>query len=739
MLATPGGIQRRSDMQLEDLNHGFRLHDILVEPEEGTLTHPDGETNRLEPKVMQVLLSLAAGGDRTVSRCELLDTVWHGQVAADELLTRAISEIRRALRDDPKNPQYIRTVPKRGYRLIGSVEALANTPAAGSSRGPTGPRGWLAPTLGAVAAVAVVAATLVFGGSLFEWSEEVSTSGGRAAAARVATAGPSVPLTTTEGSEWSPALSPDGRYAAFVSSPPGNFKVGDIHIVEVGSAMPVPLTNDAQRGNRSPTWSPDGMRIAFSRSLEDGRHEIVIKPVLGGFEKRLATFDVFWGHDWSPDGDHLAVSIGKKYEDGPRIHLLSISDGSLVEFTEPVSPNGDHQPRFSPDGETLAFLRWDVDGTGAHLCLKAMSGAEVKCITPADKQWPIRDFAWSPNGESLIVSADGLVRVSVSGGPIEPLPFGDDAYNIATARNSNRLVYESFTEDSNLWRVPGPAATSNPPPERLIASTRAELLPRYSPDGSKIAFVSGRTGGWEVWVADANGLQPRRLTEWGFAAFPEWSPDGELISFSSGRYAVGRGEQAPEDLGSDRDEAFSVEAAGGVPRMISDGESGAKAPSWSADGQYVFFTRGANACGAEQLWRRQIASGEEAQLTDCAWRPQVGGDGRVYFFNKAAKGISSVSTSGEDERLEMSVGNECEPLPSAWTVWNSNLVYVDCRDNAIKMLDLDTRQESELAGPLSREQLFEYLSLDVSPDGEWILFSRLDRAASDLILIEQFQ
>ena len=552
-------------------------------------------------------------------------------------------------------------------------------------------------------------------------------------------AGRPIPLTSTEGTEWGPALSPDGNYAAFVAGPAGNFKLSDIHVVEVGTAMPVPLTSDAEANNRAPTWSPDGTRIAFARSLEDGRTEIIIKPVLRDLETHLATVDVFWGHDWSPAGDHIAVAIGGKHERPPRIHLLSVSDGSLIELTNPVSPKGDHEPRFSPDGKTVAFARWGMDGSGAELCLKPLDGSPVNCITPANKKWPIHDFAWSPNGESLIVSVDGLVRVPLSGAPIESLPFGSDAYNVATARHSNRLVYESFTEDTNLWRVPGPAASSRGAPERLIASTQAELLPRYSPDGSRIAFVSGRTGGWEVWVAGEDGSGPRRLTEWGYAAYPDWSPDGRLIAFSSGRYAVGRGEQAVDEVGFDPDEAFSVEASGGVPRMISDGDRGAKAPSWSADGRYVFFTRGNHDCGSEELWRRHVDTGEETPLSVCAWRPLASSDGRVYFFDKAARGISSVAAVGGDERLELAIGADCHTLTNAWTVWESNLVYVDCRDRAIKMLDLESRQTTELAAPLEKEQLFENLSLDVSPDGQWILFSRIDRAGSDLILIEPFQ
>ena len=115
-------------MQHQNLTRGFRIDDIVVEPLNNSLTLPDGKSSHLEPKVMEVLLSLAKQGNQTVARAEILDAVWDGQVAADELLTRAVSEIRRALGDDPRNPTYIRTIPKRGYRLIGNVRPRIEAP-----------------------------------------------------------------------------------------------------------------------------------------------------------------------------------------------------------------------------------------------------------------------------------------------------------------------------------------------------------------------------------------------------------------------------------------------------------------------------------------------------------------------------------------------------------------------------------------------------------------------------------
>jgi DNA-binding winged helix-turn-helix (wHTH) protein len=108
-----------------DLRHGFRLGPWEVHPDSGDITGA-GETQRLEPKVMEVLLLLAQRSGEVVERDELLDQIWPPRAdVSDEALTRCISVLRRTLNDSRQTPVYIQTIPKRGYRLRASVTSLA--------------------------------------------------------------------------------------------------------------------------------------------------------------------------------------------------------------------------------------------------------------------------------------------------------------------------------------------------------------------------------------------------------------------------------------------------------------------------------------------------------------------------------------------------------------------------------------------------------------------------------------
>ena len=108
----------------------FRVGVWVVSPRLNNLSC-NGKTIHLEPKVMQVLVCLAEAAD-VVSKEKLMSTVWAGTFVTDDVLTRSISELRKVFEDDPKNPRYIQTIPKGGYRLIVPAEQIvSNQPVSG--------------------------------------------------------------------------------------------------------------------------------------------------------------------------------------------------------------------------------------------------------------------------------------------------------------------------------------------------------------------------------------------------------------------------------------------------------------------------------------------------------------------------------------------------------------------------------------------------------------------------------
>ena len=119
MLASINGANTAARLRLQ-------IGDWWVEPAANELGRT-GETVRIEPKAMQVLIALADGSGRVVSREELLSGVWPGVIVGDEALTQTIIKLRKALGDSPRSPSYIETISKRGYRLIAPVRQATAT------------------------------------------------------------------------------------------------------------------------------------------------------------------------------------------------------------------------------------------------------------------------------------------------------------------------------------------------------------------------------------------------------------------------------------------------------------------------------------------------------------------------------------------------------------------------------------------------------------------------------------
>ncbi|MCH8947732.1 MAG: winged helix-turn-helix domain-containing protein [Acidobacteria bacterium] len=262
-----------------------------------------GRKLKLQEQPFQVLALLLERQGEVVTREALREKLWPADtfVEFDHSLNTAISKIREALGDLADNPRFVETLPRRGYRFIAPVEesGQASEPEATM---PVPPLPWWRTTRRPFWS-AVLLAVVIGGAAWFQFFRAPSKSA--LPPMRV------VPLTTLPGSEFDPALSPDGNHLAFSWDGETGDNV-DIYVKLIGAETTLRLTDDPAF-DCCPAWSPDGRSIAFMRSSET-KDEIFIVPALGGPERKLQTtsgarlFGLWRFVSGSPDGRFLAVS-----------------------------------------------------------------------------------------------------------------------------------------------------------------------------------------------------------------------------------------------------------------------------------------------------------------------------------------------------------------------------------------------------------------------------------------------
>lgn len=678
----------------------FRLAGAVVRPRINRL-EIEGEVVSLEPKVMGVLARLAARPDEPVTREELLATVWRGVVVGDDVLTRAISELRKTLGDSPGRGGVIETIPRVGYRLAAPVEPI------GHGRISADRRRWtrwaataaLALGIGAVGALAI--------------------SGPGDAPTPVAE-GSAAPLTTLPGHETTAAISPDGRRIAFAGGT--RDAATRLYVSPIDEIDPLPLT-DPEGHDLGPTWSPDGTRIAFVRRGPESSCGVWIVPSLGGPARRLAGCRHAGGIrlSWHPDGRWIATTTRKA--DGARsgVVLLDAADGTprALEL-----PRADYRaPTFSPDGERLAVLRSDGSETAEIVVVPL--GPD---LAPAGPPRPmtgdrrsITGLAWASDGSSIVFSSNrsgayGLWRVSTEGGDPRWLGTPADAHAPVVGPDGT-LVYEQWSLDLNVWAI-DLVGSGDPAEYPLLRSTRGDLYPALSPDGDRIAFVSDRTGTAEVWTTEADGGDPVQRSDLGswYARLPRWSPDGRRIAFEA--YVDGHAD------------VWVIDRLGEPARRLTSGSGDEVAPSWSRDGRWIYF--GADRGDGWQVHRIPVGGGEPERVTrDGGIVAHEGVGGSTLYYSKPDRpGIWARPVAGESERRVVTGLARFDR--ESWHPVPGGLVFVERRDGDAALARWDADDEVRALAPLDGASP---LGLAVDSEGSRALVVREDRAESDLMVV----
>lgn len=461
-------------------------------------------------------------------------------------------------------------------------------------------------------------------------------------------------LTSDMAFDAQPRFSPDGSSIVFTSDRSGG---QNVWIMTLDGSDTTQITRGATNRTESPEWAPDGTYVTYSKGgfRGGGLPKLWLSHIDGG--SGVALIDEpnnlkTLGAAFSPDGRYIwhARRTGDwTYNAQLPQYQLAVYDRETGEtYTRSSRYGSAFRPTLSPDG------RWLVYGT-RH---EDQTGLRLRDLETGDERWlayPVQHddqesrgtldvlpgMSFTPDSRHLVASYEGkLWKLPIAGGAAEEIPFRV-SYDLALGP---KVEFEYPIEDTPTFTV------------RQIRDGVA------SPDGSRIAFSALD----RLWVADADGSDPERLTEAaGTEHQPVWSPDGRWLAYVT--------------WNGDSGHVMKMRSDGsGDPVRLTEQSAIYVSPAWSPDGERIVALRGAASGFRESAGG---FGGGSPQPTEIVWlnadaesspatviAPVNGRLGphfaesseRIYLFRRP-DALVSIRWDGSDERVHVHVRGETAP------------------------------------------------------------------------------
>ena len=631
---------------------------------------------RLPGQSFQVLQMLLERGGDLVTREEFRTALWPSDtfVDFDHGLHGAVSRLREILGDSAERPHLIETLPRRGYRFIGTFE--------GSEALTDRREEQLFPSLAddiVVPAARIrrpvlryslvwVTAVLLAGAAffLFYGRPHPVTTPRQRALTRV---------TFDRGLQFGATWSPDNRFIAYSSDRGGKF---DIWVQQVSGGDPIQITKSPGH-NWQPDWSPDGKYIAY-RS-EDGEGGLFIIPALGGVgsERKIAPHGYY--PRWSPDGSQILFQTNQV----PRVNHFGVVslDGSephevLTEFVAKhgISPKS---AAWHPDGKRISVWLFDgyiIDATNGPVptfwtvpvaggegtkseidpqLLRQLGEVSVGRNDEAGKDFK---FSWTPSGRAILfertfrgvrnlwkmtvdpetLRALAIERLTTGSGLDTEFALSADGSKIAFTAESDQVQAWLFPFDATRGRLTGSG--------RAVTSPGMEASqPSLSRDGKKLAFSALRAGKWELWEKSlVDGREARIAADDYFRDSPQWSPDGTRLVYGRVK-SIGPGGSQNQLV------VWSAESRREEP-LTAPSDLAMSVSDWSSDGKQLLIAQQTSGAHGMQISAVSVPVYNSAPASRkivsmpgyYLFQPNVSPDGRWIVFN-AMKDQSTRSES----------------------------------------------------------------------------------------------
>ena len=229
-------------------------------------------------------------------------------------------------------------------------------------------------------------------------------------------------------------------------------------------------------------------------------------------------------------------------------------------------------------------------------------------------------------------------------------------------------------------------------------------------------------------MCDRDGSNPVQLTTFGgpFTRGPMWSPNGREIAFYS--------------TANENHDIYIVNAEGGSPRRLTNEPSNEALPSWSRDGRWIYFT--SNRSGTSQVWKIRSEGGQAVQVTEKGGHTgyETADGGFIYYIIERGNlsDFWKAPVEGGEEELVVQGFSPGIWGGSGWPLVEDGVYFIDRDSRTIRFFNFNTRKVQEIARLEKPPWPFGNTPA-VSPDGRYILYTQMDQQESDIMLVENFR
>ncbi|MEM8890012.1 MAG: winged helix-turn-helix domain-containing protein [Bacteroidota bacterium] len=675
----------------------YYVGEWLVEPELLQISR-DKRIKKLEPQLIRVLEILASESGQVLRKEALMEQAWEGVIVSENVLTRAISSLRKALEDDPRNPYYIETISKKGYRLRAEVKKAGKEKRAIPKKA----------VKKSLLISAIVLLTLVIGA--FASQQVVKTFAPKSFHPQA--------IANYSNTEYWPSISPDGKFVAYSwrGKKDDNW---DVYVKQMGSGDLARITRHPSADLRA-RWSPDGSHLYFLR-YEKGKSVLFKRSLLGEKELRVISTPEFSFGDFDISSDEKWLLYNDRTNKNAAlgIKLISLESGEEKWLTNPTPDyKGDIHPHFSPDGQEIAFIR-ERNAVSMHLWTLDLESGQLDQISTAHQS--INGFDWSKDGSSLLYGSDrsGLYKlweVKIASGISQTFPLLDYQTVMPRIAETGKLIYAKMEDQVNIWSYDFKDKASN----IWEASKGLDLNPVFSPSGAQVCYTQKLEDRFQIWVADEDGSHPIAISNFSgqYLNTPSWSPDGKFIVFQGF-------DQGQSDI-------YQVNARGGPLQNLTKSATDEHTPYYGSD-KNIYFAR--EEAGRWHVWKMDARGKMKQKLIENdAYAPRLNADSSLLFYcKKNTMGLWKYELEkGVEERLT----EDFHPMYyGAFCLGDAGIYYFNSASKSIEYLDLQMLQSSIIYKPEKRIPRLG-ISLSIHPKEDQLLFTQIDWNDADIMLSE---